>query len=69
MSTVDIHWKELFMNTKRFVSSENIADRGSFLVQWHTAASTLYIVHPNRLEIDIRVEREVFEVHVCILQF
>ena len=67
MSTIEIQWTELWLHTKSFAASRNIAERNAYLLQWHTAASTFYILHPDHKEIDIRVEREVFQVQVLII--
>jgi len=33
-------------------------------VQWHSEGTTLYIVIENRLEMDVRMDMEVFDVQV-----
>jgi hypothetical protein len=37
------------------------------MVQWHTAAATLYILIKDKAEVDIRVEREVVNVQVMFI--
>ena len=69
MEMLDTRWIDVFLNMTQLRLSGNIENHGKYLLQWHTAASTLYIVHPDKPEIDIRIDREVFKVQVCILNF
>lgn len=34
-------------------------------IQWHSEGSVLYIVMENREEVDLRMDREIFDVRVC----
>lgn len=65
MTTLELPWLDLYLGeTHRF--SEQW-DTASYVLQWHTAASTLYIVCKDRREIDLRIEREIYEIKVCII--
>jgi hypothetical protein len=36
-------------------------------MEWHSEGSVLYIVLQDREEIDLRIDREVFDVQVCAI--
>jgi hypothetical protein len=65
MTTLELPWLELYLGNTHFYSE--LRDPGSYVLQWHTAACTLYIVGKDHHEIDLRVEREIYEIKVCVI--
>lgn len=64
MSTLELPWAELNLGGTLF-EEDSSAPLGSYVLQWHTAGCTLYVVCGERDEIDLRLDSEVFEIKVC----
>jgi hypothetical protein len=62
MTTLELPWHDITLAGTHYYGDEN--DPQSCMVQWHTTAATLYILVKDKLEIDIRVEREVIDIQV-----
>jgi hypothetical protein len=63
--TYELPWVEVVLASTHFYFSEEDAE--SCLVQWHAAGATLYILLKDKLEIDLRMEREIVDVKVFSL--
>lgn len=65
MTTFELPWMKLSLsNTTYFAQADK--DESAYALQWHTAASSLFIMFPDQPEIDIRLDREVVDVHVSL---
>jgi hypothetical protein len=66
MNTLELKWKELTLGrTRHYAHNEK---PNNFAMQWHVAASTLFI-HVDELVVDVRLEREVDHVAVCFISW
>jgi hypothetical protein len=64
MSTLELRWTRLILCTTELYAPV-LTDDSEATIQWHCEGSTLYIVMNNdRQEIDLRLEREMFDVKV-----
>ena len=64
MSTTSLPWTNIILATTELHA---IAGQRKETVQWHSEGTTMYIVVENREEIDVRIDREVFNVQVSSL--
>ena len=62
MSTLELPWLHLFLGSTCYYADES--DPQSCSLQWHTAAATLYILVKDKVEIDLRLEREITNIKV-----
>lgn len=67
MTTLELPWIDLYLGESHFFSE--LRDPGSYVLQWHTAACTLYVLCKDHPEIDLRIEREIYEIKVCIIAY
>jgi|HubBroStandDraft_3_1064219.scaffolds.fasta_scaffold13653_4 hypothetical protein len=66
MTTLELEWADLFLGDTHYYSE--VEDPGSFVLQWHTAASTLYLLSKENAEIDLRLEREIYCIEVYLIR-
>jgi hypothetical protein len=64
MSTVDLPWVKVSLSDTVYYATA-CKDKSAYALQWHSTASTLFIMFKDRQEIDIRLDREVTEIQVC----
>jgi hypothetical protein len=63
MSTTTLPWKSMILaNTQLHALSGELRQES---IQWHSEGSVLYIVMENQKEVDLRMDREIFDVRVC----
>ena len=69
MTTLELPWVELLLGSTHF-QADSEAPLGSYVLEWHTAASTLYVMRGEQeAEVDLRLDSEVYEIRVCILTY
>jgi hypothetical protein len=65
MSTTTLPWKSMILATTQLHALSGEVKQES--IQWHSEGSVLYIVIENREEVDLRMDREIFDVRVCVV--
>jgi len=64
MTTFELPWAHLFLSKTQLFSPDNAS--GAYILQWHSAGSTLYITIKDQPEIDLRLEREIIDIQVSV---
>jgi hypothetical protein len=68
-ATLELPWVEFLLGRTHFEADPH-APPGSYVLEWHTAACTLYVVRGEQeAEVDLRLDSEVYEIRVCILTY
>jgi hypothetical protein len=65
MTTLELPWVDLYLGESNIYSE--MLHPEPYVLQWHTAGCTLYVLSKGHAEIDLRVEREIYEIKVCIM--
>jgi hypothetical protein len=64
MPTSTLRWTTLVLaGTQLFASDDSIHLP---IIQWHSAGSTLYITIRDKVEMDLRLEREIVDIEVLL---
>jgi hypothetical protein len=64
MSTSTLQWLTILLaGTQLFPSYKNNC---SPIIQWHSAGATLYILISHKIEMDLRLEREIIDIQVFL---
>jgi hypothetical protein len=62
----ELGWVELFLGNTRLFADED--DKDGYTLEWHMAASTLYVHSKGNPVIELRLEREIHDLQVNLVQ-